>query len=550
LLKRFKKGDTGMSEALTILRKKVTARQWSRVGQRLRAGIVTPLSAVKSRKSLGVGEINDMKLLIDWCVRTGNTIIQLLPLNEMHYKENSPYSALSVFAIDPVYISLSDIESFKISLDANEYFKKKKGYIESVISAERVNFREIRTFKLNIMEILFHEGYDEEEFYEYLNKNSYWIDDYALFASLKVNNGRTRWYEWERPYRDRDRATLDTYKKKHEKEILFYKFVQWHLYKQLQEVKSYGLERDVHIMGDLPILVDHDSADVWAHKKYFKADSSAGAPPDMYSATGQKWDLPPYNWEILERDDYRWWKQRLAYAQNFYDMFRLDHIVGFFRIFTVPSDARDGLEGFYDPQDENLWQGQGEKLLKMLIDSTDMLIVGEDLGTIPDCCRKVMNDLGIPGFKIERWEKDYQGDGHYIHPADYNPISLASLSTHDSETLREWWLNSPEERKSYCSELGLDKEPQELTLDIEDKILNRFYNSSSIFVILGLWDILTCVPDVLSNDPAQNRVNVPAVVSDRNWSLRFNFFLEETAEKRFESFNKKIRAFIVGSKRA
>ena len=157
-----------------------------------------------------------------------------------------------------------------------------------------------------------------------------------------------------------------------------------------------------------------------------------------------------------------------------------------------------------------------------------MLIVGEDLGTIPDCCREVMNDLAIPGFKIERWERDYKGDGHYIDPAQYPPISLASLSTHDSETLRQWWKDYDDDRKAYCKTLpgiNSDTDSQELTPEIEDKVLQRFYQSSSIFVVLGLWDILTYVPDVLHRDPAQNRVNVPAVVSDRNWSLRFNFFL-------------------------
>ncbi|RMD51847.1 MAG: 4-alpha-glucanotransferase, partial [Nitrospirae bacterium] len=431
------------------------------------------------------------------------------------------------------------------------YLSEYDEYIKELMLRERVNFAPVRELKLDILRILFYEDYDERDFKNFMEANRYWLDDYAIYNALKAAHNRAAWYDWEEEYRDRNSPHVEVFANKHRGEIRFYKFVQWILYKQLLEVKSYAKQNGVLIMGDLPILASKDSADVWSYRQYFKTQYSAGAPPDMYSATGQKWGLPPYNWEALRADDFIWWKKRLEYAQHFYDIFRLDHIIGFFRIYTIAEDAQDATSGFYEPEDEKEWRKQGEALLSMIIDSTDMLVVGEDLGTVPKCCREVMREFGIPGLKIERWERYYDGDGSFIDPSAYDPISVASLSTHDSETLMGWWHKFPEDRALYYKTIGYSGEPpEEMGTDIFMVCLSRIYNASSIFVILGLWDILAIVPGVLKEDHEENRVNVPATVNEKNWTLRFNFYLEEVFGERFSDFNNTIRRLIEESGRA
>ena len=533
------------NNALKSLYNKITCNQWKKIGTEKRAGILTPLSAIKSHDSLGIGEIMDLKLLIDWCRLTGNSIIQLLPLNEMNHLEKSPYSALSVFAIDPIYVSLKYIGRFHTCPEIKQYMEQNASNIETLKNQDRVNFTEVRYIKMKLLRLLFNDGYDENALSDFIEANKYWIHDYAMYMVLKEKHDLVSWHEWKDEYKNRDASALNEFADKNQGELLFYKFIQWILFNQLKTVKKYAEGQGVFFMGDLPILVGRDSADVWAHQDYFNIKGTVGAPPDMYSPEGQKWGLPPYKWDKMKANGYDWWIRRLKYAEHFYHMFRLDHVIGFFRFYIVPEQAPNGRDGHYEPADDKLWKEHGASLLKMIIENTEMLILGEDLGDVPPCTREIMHEFGIPGFKIERWERNYDGDRSFIHPFDFHPVSLSTLSTHDSETLRGWWQNYPEEREEYYKALGFKgKPPERLDGVLEENILRRFYSSSSIFTVVGMWDILGLVPDILNEDPAQNRVNVPATVTPINWTLRYRFYLEEMTERKFAPLNETLRTLI------
>jgi 4-alpha-glucanotransferase len=227
-------------------------------------------------------------------------------------------------------------------------------------------------------------------------------------------------------------------------EIEFQAWLQWFAFKQFKGLKAYAGSKGVLIKGDLPILVSRDSADVWAHPEFFNLDFAAGAPPDMYCAKGQRWGMPTYNWERIADDGYRYLKEKLRYAENFYDILRIDHVVGLFRIWSIPYSEpleNQGLNGFFDPKDEGAWEAHGRQILSVITNSTNMIILAEDLGVIPKSCPKTLEEFGIPGNDVQRWTKDWKLRHDFLEPQDYRFFSVSMLSTHDTTNWPAWWEN-------------------------------------------------------------------------------------------------------------
>ena len=390
---------------------------WERIGLKRRAGVLVPLFSVYSSNSLGIGDLEDLKLLIDWCNNTGNSIIQLLPLNEVG-SLFCPYDAVSSFALEPAYISLrllpgASQKNIKEKIKGiNELFPKGKPYVDYGIKKE----------KMDLLWSIFSEEnpYADAEFKKFCEDNNYWLDDFALYKVLKKYLKARAWYDWQDYYKNRDSGELGAFRTIHDKEIIFEMWIQWHLYKQFKEVKEYAASKNVLIKGDLPILVSRDSADVWAHPEFFKLDFAAGAPPDMYCAKGQRWGMPTYNWEKIADDGFRYLKEKLKIAQNYYDILRIDHVVGLFRIWSIPYNEpleNQGLNGFFDPWDEVKWKEHGKNILSVILDNTDMLLCAEDLGVIPKVCPDTLKELGIPGNDVQRWVKDWKIKHDFLHPA-------------------------------------------------------------------------------------------------------------------------------------
>lgn len=485
-----------------------TADKWHKTGLKRRAGVVAPLFSVYSQKSVGIGEIPDIKLLVRWCQKTGISIIQLLPMNDVGY-DFAPYNSVSSFALEPMYLSINGLKNVNLNL-----FKKELRELKRTIPGgkEKVNYK-IKHEKLKILYKIFRVTYVKgiKKFEDFKKENNYWLKDYALYKVIKEIEQNRSWENWDGKYKNRDEEALSEIESVFSEKINFYYWIQWQLYEQFKSVRKYAKKKSILLMGDIPFLVSRDSADIWAHKNYFKLDFSSGAPPDMYFAMGQRWGMPTYNREELEKDNYSYIKEKLRYADKFYDMYRIDHFVGFFRLWSIAMDCpqeQGGLSGYYDPRDENLWEETGKKLLDVMIASSDMLPCAEDLGTIPQCSPKVLWEYGIPGMNVQRWVKDFNGSDNFINPEHYRINSVATISTHDSSTIIDWWHNETgtiDEKlfKRFCDNKNINSERcgeiVKNLFDTEKSKYGRLYWKSEITDTNKLVEILGINYDVSWN---------------------------------------------------
>jgi 4-alpha-glucanotransferase len=405
-----------------------------------RSGVLVPLFSVYSKSSFGCADFNDLKSVIDWIKDTGNSVLQLLPMNEMG-STFCPYDALSSYALDPLYISLQDLpipknKSVKRQIDnLKKTIPTNPTYVDYSFKAEKMRImREIFLMSTSF----------PKELENFVKSNSYWLNDFVLFKVLKDCHQGAAWYDWEDRFKNRDRVAINSFVQENVENINFQVWLQWQAYEQFKEAKAYANRKRVLIKGDLPILVSRDSSDVWAHPEFFKLDFAAGAPPDMYCAKGQRWGMPTYDRQVIANDGYKYLKEKLKFAQNFYNILRVDHVVGLFRIWSIPYNdplENKGLNGFFDPSDESKWWGQGREILKIMQESSDMFLCAEDLGVIPRVCTDTLAELNIPGNDVQRWVKDWNVGHDFLKAGDYRKLSVSMLSTHDTTNWAAWWEN-------------------------------------------------------------------------------------------------------------
>lgn len=444
---------------------------WKKIGLKKRAGVIVPLFSVFSKKSLGIGEIPDLKLLIDWCKVTGNSILQILPLNDTGF-DFSPYNPQSSFALDPVYLSLRELVWIK---KENLEKELESLVIKFPVNTQFVNYQ-IKEEKLKkLFSIFLKRASFPKEFQEFIEKNNYWLKGYCLFKVFKEIYQEKAWGEWPKAFKKQDKKVLKNFTKKNEKKIKFQQWLQWQLFEQLRKIKKYAGENNIFLKGDLPFSISRDSADVWSKRQYFKLELASGAPPDLFSIKGQRWGYPPYNWDKILKDNFVYVGERLKYAQNFYDLFRIDHLVGIFRIWSIPIETpfnKQGMIGFFYPPDKQVWEKKGKEILKLIVQNTKMLPCAEDLGTVPGFCSKTLKELGIPGLDLQRWKKNWQ-NFEFSRPEEYRPVAVATISTHDLNNFPAWWEEEagkiPEELfKRKCQIKGIKFE----------KIKNKLFLSS------------------------------------------------------------------------
>jgi len=418
--------------------KTLSAAKWEKVGLNRRSGILVPLFAVFSKDSIGIGDLDDLKLLVDWTAACGGSLLQLLPMNEMGVL-SCPYDAVSSFALEPAYLSLVKIDP-PLRPELIQEIKNKFS-----LPAVGVNY-DVKNAKLRALWDNFKpkQNAGSLEFQEFIRSNNYWLEDFTVYKVLKYYQKGRAWYEWEEKYKNRDAAALMGFKEEHSSEIIFQSWLQWQLFRQFSQAKRYAVSQGIFLKGDLPVLVSRDSADVWAHPDFFKLEFAAGAPPDMYCAKGQRWGMPPYHWERISQDGYRYLKEKLKFAENFYDILRIDHVVGLFRIWSIPYQEpleNQGLNGFFDPREESRWQEHGRAILARMLEGTKMLLCAEDLGVIPKVCTDTLRELGIPGNDVQRWTKDWKTRHDFLPAQEYRMLSVAVLSTHDTTNWPAWWEN-------------------------------------------------------------------------------------------------------------
>jgi 4-alpha-glucanotransferase len=520
----------------------ITEKQWHRIGVKPHHGINLPLFSLRSKQSCGIGEFLDLLPLIDWCHALTLDVIQLLPLNGSAH-DPSPYNAASSCSLNFVYLSLHALPH----LDTQPELKAKLEEFKTFNMSMRVQYGEVRAAKKEWLRTYF-DAVGEKiistpEYTSFLTENQ-WVENYALFKVIKKMTGNASWMDWPIELRSPTKEEYDSLIHAHHAEIDFYTFMQFLSFSQLKQVKEYASAHNIFLMGDIPILLSRESADVWQHPEFFDTHLAAGAPPDMYNPEGQYWGFPLFHWTAMRKTDYTWWKQRLHVAKRFFDLFRIDHVIGFFRLWAIPLNA-SSKEGHFVPIDETEWESQGRELLTMIATATDMLPIAEDLGTVPDIVRPILAEMGICGTKVMRWERKWKEDNTFISFHSYPPISLTCISTHDSETLTLWWKNFPEEAEGFARLKQWTYSP-ELTQEQRLEILWDSHHTSSLFHINLLQEYLALFPELVWEDSNMERVNIPGKVLPTNWTYRFRPTLEEitshqgllTAMQNILSFNR------------
>lgn len=499
------------------------AAAWNLVGVRDHHGIAVPLASIHSQKSSGIGEFFDLVPLIQWCKEVGFEVIQLLPINDSA-GDASPYNAISSCALNPVYLSLSHLPFMK----EDQELQEKKAELDPLSASSRVLYTEVQSYKINFLRTYFAKHGEKllisSDYKKYLREND-WVESYALFKTLKDKLGQNNYVTWPRELKSPSEEEYRELVHKNSQEISFYSLIQYLCYLQLKEVKGIANQNGVFLKGDIPILISPDSADVWHYCELFILDVCAGAPPDMYNKEGQYWGFPLFNWLIMKKQNYAWWEQRLKYASHFYDIYRLDHVIGFFRIWAILVNGQPK-NGHFIPVDETLWGPQGKEILSKLISFTTMLPIAEDLGIVPSVVRPIMQELGICGTKVMRWERYWKENSRFIPIKEYLPISMTCLSTHDSPTLAQWWRDFPEEAKPLASEKKWAYSPT-LTLEQRTAILRDAHHTSSLFHVNLLQEYLALFPDLSYANIDEERINVPGKILSTNWTYKYRPSVEE-----------------------
>jgi 4-alpha-glucanotransferase len=499
------------------------AKQWERIGVKHHHGVALPLFSLHSAESFGIGEFPDLFPVIDWCKSSGLDVIQLLPLNDTGW-DTSPYNSLSAFALNPIHLGLSRLPY----LEHDPMLQHELKTIPKRPHSLRIDYTHTREIKMRFLHHYFekagHQIQKREDYHHFIEKST-WLKGYALFKTLKARHQFAPWESWPASLQTLTQKDYSNLCQLYQKEIEWYEFLQFLCDLQLHQVNQYALQQHILLMGDIPILISRDSADVWLHRSLFEMNLSAGAPPDMFSADGQNWGFPIYNWEELSKQGYQWWIDRLQYASRYYHLYRLDHVVGFFRIWAVPP-GKSGKEGYFIPSDPSLWIDQGQRILLTMLSHCDMLPIGEDLGVIPPEVRECLKALGICGTKVMRWERVWREDGRFIPPQDYGLTSMTTVSTHDSETLQLWWRNNPFDAKTFTHFKGWSYNPV-LNREHQREILWDSHHSESLFHINLLQEYLALIPGLTWPQLEDERINVPGSLSENNWSYRFKSSIEE-----------------------
>ncbi len=514
---------TNNASLLGQLEASPAASQWKRIGLGPHHGICIPLFSLHTCQSAGIGEYLDLLPLLSWCNKLGLDTIQLLPLNDTG-PNTSPYSAISACALNPLHLSLAQLLAMQEDSPLHTSLKE----IQKLTSTSRVDYGSLLTtrehflrdyFRLHSKDVLNSIAYKE-----FQEKNS-WLKGYALFKSIKSHCNWHSWSSWPEEIRNHTPPIMENLQQKYEIDISYHIFVQFLCFQQMKKVRECADRLGIFLKGDIPILLDRESADIWLHPNLFNLELGAGAPPDAYSQIGQNWGFPLYNWEEMEKEDFAWWKNRLSVASNFYHIYRIDHIVGFFRIWGIPRGA-PAIAGQFIPSDPNLAFLQGRKILSMMLQASEMLPIGEDLGVVPPEVRQIMQELGICGTKVMRWERSYNNDKHFLRPDEYPPLSVTTVSTHDSSTLQLWWKENSKEAHEFCEFSGWEYHVP-LSSEYEFALMYASHHTNSLFHINLLQEYLAFFPELIHATPEEERINTPGIISNANWSYRFVPTIEE-----------------------
>ncbi len=458
----------------------------------------------------GIGTMGKNAYRFIDCLKSANQKYwQILPICPTSYGD-SPYQSFSTFAGNPYFIDLETLadEGYLSKADyENIKWCGHENYVDyGTLYVERHKVFEIlyRNFKKNIPA-------DFESFV----KENIWLEDYSLFMSIKDANDGASFSEWEEKIRKRDEAALKLWREKCAERMEYYKMLQYFFFKQWTELKAYANKNEIEIVGDIPIYVAADSADVWANPDQFMLDEDlvpvevAGCPPDAFSADGQLWGNPVYNWEHQKKTGYSWWKQRLEKSLKIYDVIRIDHFRGFEAFYCIPYGATTAKKGQWR-------KGPGMDLFNSLkAQFGDMPVIAEDLGYLTEEVRELLRDSGFPGMKVLQFAFGNRDESDYT-PYRYTQNSIVYTGTHDNDTILGWTKNTDQKDVDSAKEYLRVKETEEVVREMMIAGLSSVSNTC----VLTMQDLLGL--------GSEARMNTPSTVGD-NWKWRAgeNMFNEE-----------------------
>ncbi len=560
------------------------------------AGTLVPVFSLRSEGSFGVGDFGDLNMMVDWVANTGQRLLQVLPINDTTtthtWVDSYPYSCISVFALHPQYIDLRQLPQLTNKADQDRFETLRR----ELNALPQIDYERVNAAKLEYLMLLFKQNGKSvvrtKEYKAFVAANEDWLPAYAEFCVKRD-------------------AEFDGFI--FHASSSFWCYVQFLLAKQMSAVHSHAQERGVILKGDIPIGVSRYGADVASEPRYFNMNGQAGAPPDDFAADGQNWGFPTYNWDEMLRDGCSWWERRFRSMAKYFDAYRIDHVLGFFRIWEIPVPAKSGLLGQFSPampltcdeiyhagirpetlkatvgpiirpnsqplpdgasseylflrdhknpelyhprisaqktttflrlnnqeqqaynnlyndffyrRHNQFWYEEAMQKLPRLVGATRMLCCAEDLGMVPDCVGWVMNELQILSLELESMPK---AAGSRFGHVENNPRrSVATISSHDTPTLRMWWDEDAERTQDYYNNIlhHPGAAPHPLPADLAEEIINRHLRCPSMLCVISLQDWLATDKDLRLADANAERVNIPA--NPRHyWRYRMHLTLEQ-----------------------
>ncbi|WP_367873386.1 4-alpha-glucanotransferase [Luteolibacter sp. Populi] len=534
------------------------------------AGLLLPAFTPRREGDLGIGDTRAIRKWIDHCAEHGIGFLQLLPLNETG-GDDSPYNAISSVAFEPLYLSFDqkDIPW----LEESEIQQARQELGES-LTASKVNYAAVRKVKRALLEKAwqrYQAGQGDIAFYRFRREEAAWLPNYCIYRWLMDQAGGSEAWDWWpeawktvegalahlESERGKDAAAVDG-------RLEFYAWVQWLCFRQWRAVRDHADNLGVKLMGDIPIGVSRYSADVFFHREDFDLENCGGAPPELIfkydpfiQKWGQNWGIPLYRWQRMEAAGFVWWRQRIAKLTTVFHIFRVDHVLGFYRIYSFPwQPQRNGeflpltekeamkltggpLPGWAPRPDDTpvhkaANRADGDLRLRMVIEAAgNAAVVGEDLGCVPDYVRPHLASLDVAGFRIPHW--DFDAEGHVIPPEELPECSFATYSTHDHDSVPALWANfhrivadpdaDPDEQRQAAEYLRLMAEfagvPETVPYGPELKaaLFDALLASRSRYAAFMITDLCDLT----------DRINSPGTVGPHNWSFRLPIEKEATA---------------------
>lgn len=464
------------------------------------AGVLLPVSSLPSK--YGIGNFGQAaREWVDFLVQAEQRYWQVLPLGPTSFGD-SPYQSYSAFAGEPLYIDLDQLAEAGLL---------KKGACKRVEWGEdpsHVDYDVVRTGRKKLLRKAFKNFEDKKALEAFRQENAEWVEDYALYMALKDKNKGRPWTEWKKGLRLRDPAALEECREKYKEDVDYYVFTQYLFFQQWGALKEYANQRGVKIIGDAPIYVAMDSADVWAQPGLFQLDEKnvptevSGCPPDAFTADGQLWGNPLFDWDYMERDNFSWWVRRIAYQCEIYDVLRIDHFRGFDAYYAIP---------YGEPTAQNgRWrQGPGIKLFQAVERALGKKeIIAEDLGFLTPSVHRLRDETGFPGMKVLEFAFDSRDkEGPAYLPHNYPVNCVVYVGTHDNEPAMGWLVTARPEDVAYAREyLHLDGEEGE-----NWGMMRTVWASVGRCVVVQIQDVLGL--------GSEARMNTPSTLG-RNWTWR------------------------------